>query len=167
MPAGNTYVAIASTTLTGTASSVTFSSIPSTYTDLVLVCNLGSTSALQAIIMRANGDTGSNYSYRTVRGNGSAGSSEQQSNQTQVRIAVAVDTSTGAGDENIITHIMSYSNTTTFKTFIGRANQAGTATETNVSMWRSTSAINQLDIGLTGSTFVSGSTFNLYGIKAA
>lgn len=167
MPAGNTYIAIASTTLTTTASSVTFSSIPSTYTDLVLVCNLGSTTALQAIIMRANGDTGSNYQYMMMRGNGSTTSVERQSSQTQVRIAVAVDTSTGAGDENIITHIMKYANTSTFKPFIGRANQAGTATELNTSVWRSTSAINQLDIGLTGSTFVSGSTFNLYGIASA
>ena len=163
----NTYTPIARQVLSSTAASVTFSSIPSTYTDLVLVCNLGSTTALQAIIMRANGDTGSNYSYRMMRGNGSAASAEQQATQTQVRIAVAVDTSSNPADENIITNIMNYSNTTTFKTFLGRASQAGTATETSVSMWRSTAAINQLDIGLTGSTFVAGSTFTLYGIKAA
>ena len=162
-----TYTRIAAQCLTAAAASVTFSSIPATYTDLVLVCNLGSTSALQAIIMRANNDTGSNYSYRMMRGNGSTASAEQQASQTQVRIAVAVDTSDKPGDENIITNIMNYSNTTTFKTFLGRAGQAGTATEANVSMWRSTAAINRLDIGLTGSTFVPGSTFTLYGILKA
>ena len=168
MPAGNTYQSIATNTLSSAAASVTFSSIPQNYTDLVLVCNVGSTSALQAIIMRANGDTSSNYSYLTIRGNGSTVITEKQSSQTQTRISVAVDTSTSPGDQNIITNIMNYSNTTTFKTFIGRANNAGTnGTEANVSMWRSTSAINQLDVGLTGSTFVAGSTFNLYGIASA
>ena len=163
-----TYEAIATQTLGSTAASVTFSSIPSTYTDLVLVCNLGSTVAGQAIIMRANGDSGSNYSFRTIRGNGSTVIGEQQSNQTQVRISVAVDTSTAAGNQNIITNIMNYSNTSTFKTFFGRANNADVnGTEVNVSMWRSTTAINQLLVGLTGSTFVAGSTFTLYGIKAA
>jgi hypothetical protein len=168
MAAGNTYEAIRTETIASAQASVTFSSIPSNYTDLVLVCNLGSTSALQAIIMRANGDTGSNYSYMVVRGNGSTVIREQQSNQTQVRISVAVDTTTGAGDENIITNIMNYSNTNTFKTFLGRANNASTnGSEANVSMWRSTAAIYQLDIGLTGSTFVAGSTFSLYGIARA
>jgi hypothetical protein len=103
-----------------------------------------------------------------VRGNGTAIANEQQSNQTQIRISVAIDTSTAAGDQNIITHIMNYANTNMFKTVLGRANNAGTnGTEMSTSLWRSTSAINRLDIGLTGSTFVAGSTFALYGILAA
>lgn len=168
MPAGNTYVAIATQTLSSTAASITFSSIPSTYTDLVLICNVGTTVGFQAIIMRANGDTGSNYSYRTMRGNGSTVITEQQTSQTQVRISVAVDTSTSAADQVMTTNIMNYSNATTFKTFTGRSNNAiGNGTEANISMWRSTAAINQLDIGTTGSTFVVGSTFSLYGIASA
>lgn len=163
-----TYESIASQTLTTTASSVTFSSIPASYTDLLLVCNVGSTSASQAIIMRANNDTASNYSYRTIRGNGTAVANEQQSNQTQIRISVAVDTSTAPGNHNTITHIMNYASTAMFKTILSRANNADiNGTEMSASLWRSTSAINQLDIGLTGSTFVAGSTFALYGILAA
>ena len=63
---------------------------------------------------------------------------------------------------------MNYSNTTTYKTVLTRANIASADVEAVVGLWRSTSAVNQLDVKQGGAvTFSVGSTFTLYGIKAA
>jgi hypothetical protein len=66
---------------------------------------------------------------------------------------------------------MNYSNATTYKTWLSRNNRASASnapgTEALVGLWRSTSAITELVIGLTGGNFDTGSTFTLYGIKAA
>ena len=58
----NTYEPIATNTLGSAASSVTFSSIPSTYTDLIVVMNYANSTGLADVFFRFNGDTGSNYS---------------------------------------------------------------------------------------------------------
>jgi hypothetical protein len=63
MAAGNTYEAIATQTLGSAAASVTFSSIPGTYTDLVIVCTpLRVTAGAEELVFQFNSDTGSNYS---------------------------------------------------------------------------------------------------------
>ncbi|NBQ97859.1 MAG: hypothetical protein EBU12_06490, partial [Microbacteriaceae bacterium] len=62
MAAGNTYSQIASTTLGSAASSVTFSSIAATYTDLVIVVQAAVTAGSIALRMQFNSDTGTNYS---------------------------------------------------------------------------------------------------------
>jgi len=73
---------------------------------------------------------------------------------------------------NTVTHFLNYSNSTTFKTIISRGNY-GTrettttdAVEMSVRLWRNTSAVTQISIG-TSPPFSIGSTFTLYGIKAA
>jgi hypothetical protein len=80
MPAGNTYEAIATQTLGSAAASVTFSSIPGTYTDLVLVVAGTLTTGTENIVMQFNGDTGSNYSVTSLLGDGSTASSFRSSN---------------------------------------------------------------------------------------
>jgi hypothetical protein len=170
MPAGKTYTPIARTTLTSAASSVTFSNISSSYTDLILISSLGGSSTGQAIICRLNGDTGSNYSYTALKGNGTSASSERASSQGQSRISVGIGTSTSASDLIISTHFLNYSNTTTNKTFISRANKAPSGdagAEASVALWRSTAAITSILVAPTSGDFVSGSTFTLYGILAA
>jgi len=66
---------------------------------------------------------------------------------------------------------MNYSNTTTYKTLLTRANQASNGVDACVGLWRSTAAINAVSIATTaygGSSSVqTGSIFTLYGIKAA
>lgn len=66
-------------------------------------------------------------------------------------------------------NFQNYSNTTTFKTMIGRNGAAAFDVEASVQLWRSTSAINTLQLfaGQGGINFTSGSTFTLYGITAA
>ena len=73
MAAGTTYTSIATYTVTGsTLASYTFTSIPQTYTDLVLVMQGGDTPVANNQYFRVNGDSGSNYTYVTVQGNGGA-----------------------------------------------------------------------------------------------
>jgi hypothetical protein len=66
---------------------------------------------------------------------------------------------------------MNYSNSTTYKTVLGRSNRASSDTAADVGLWRSTSAITRIDLAMGGSfptnNFASGSTFTLYGIAAA
>jgi len=68
----STYTPIATQILSSTTASVTFGSIPTFYTDLVLVINGGHNSGLgYGINIQFNNDTGSNYSSTVIRGNGS------------------------------------------------------------------------------------------------
>ena len=167
MAAGNTYSQIASTTLGSAASSVTFSSIPSTYTDLVLIINGGGSANIN-VSMQFNGDTASNYSITAVAGDGSAASSLRRTSQTSMRLDENSYTGTTLAASNLIVSIMNYANTTTYKTVLSRSNNAGVGTSAIVGLWRATpAAINQVVINAIGGNWSTGSTFNLYGISAA
>ena len=73
----STYTAIATQTASGSTTALTFSSIPQTYTDLVIVCLLTAGNTGDAYL-RYNSDTGTNYSDTALRGNGSAASSRSE-----------------------------------------------------------------------------------------
>ena len=159
----STYTPIATTTASGSASTITFSSIPSTYTDLVIVLNGNATTgSTGSIALQFNSDTGSNYSYTRLLGDGSAASSARGSNTTATYIG-----DTGTDRAVFIVSLNNYSNSTTYKTALSRTNTANTATMATVGLWRNTAAINRVDLSTTTSTFAAGSTFTLYGIKAA
>jgi hypothetical protein len=168
MAAGNTYEAIATQTLGSAAASVTFSSIPSTYTDLVLVTNEKQTGG-RASAIQFNGDTASNYSMTEMYGDGATAGSIRLSNYARIYYAYDVFADTSNFGLTTITHLMNYSNTTTNKTILTRASNAnGGGTSAMVGLWRSTSAITSIYLYLDNlSNFAAGSTFSLYGIKAA
>jgi hypothetical protein len=156
------YTPITSQTLSSAAASVTFSSIAQGYTDLVLVFNGAITTGLDAIGIRANNDTGNNYSRTVLSGDGSSASSFNEANVSSMQIGLM-----GTENSNTIFQIQNYSNATTYKTFLSRANSPSNRVRACVGLWRSTVAINRLDFIAPTSTFISGSTFTLYGIKAA
>jgi hypothetical protein len=111
-----------------------------------------------------NGDTGSNYSITFLQGDGSSAISGRASNQTTMDTAYMPNYS----DLGVLTYnINNYSNTTTYKTLLSRSNQAGSGVFAYVGLWRSTAAINSITIYGGTNNIVSGSTFTLYGIKAA
>lgn len=159
-----TYEPLASTTLGSAAASVTFSSISGSYTDLVVIINSKITVGDQGIRFRFNSDSGSNYSFTYLGGNGTTASSGRQSNKTGVDLGNADATNFNP----TIVHIQNYANTTTYKTAIGRTNVPALYLYAYVGLWRSTSAITSIVIdGNSGINFASGSTFTLYGILAA
>lgn len=164
MAAGSTYTPIATTTVSGT--SYTFSSIPSTYTDLILVNFIGNATGAGAggIQIRYNGDTGSNYSWTYLVGTGSSAVSGRSSG-TYFDIGMTNNTTDFS---QVICQIQNYSNTTTYKTTMSRSASAATEVSANVSLWRSTSAINSITVTKAdGANFKSGTTLTLYGITAA
>jgi hypothetical protein len=163
MAAGNTYTKIASSTLSSTATTVTFSSIAATYTDLVLICNPIPISSGYDMYITFNNDATTNYSRTYMLGDGSTASSGRNTLQNAFVPGGIYDNGT------FIVHIPNYSNATTFKTALARVSIASTYAVATVGLWRKTpEAINRIDISSAlGSNLASGSTFNLYGIAAA
>jgi hypothetical protein len=157
-----TYEKIATTTLGSAAATVTFSSIPATYTDLVLIISGAKTNTGNSdVYWQANSDTSSLYSQTSLYGNGSAAGSDRGSG------TYARNGRIGSDRSNSILNFQNYANTNVFKTCISRGNTAGYLVITNVGLYRSTNAISSLTLGLAdGDTYVSGTVFTIYGIKA-
>jgi len=156
-----TYTPIATQTLGSSASSVTFTSIPATYTDLIIVL-AGTSSANISYKLQFNGDTGSNYSNTFLYGDGSSAISGRSSSQTSIGGMGRTGTSQGNG----VIQVMNYSNTTTNKTTIGRGSLASQLVISTVGLWRSTSAITSINLAPESGTIDAGSTFSLYGIAS-
>jgi hypothetical protein len=159
-----TYEPIATTTLGSAASSITFSSIAGTYTDLRLVFAGFNGSDLK---LRFNSDTGANYSQTVLNGDGSSASSYRNSS-----IFLNASGTTGTSSQPVLytADVFSYAGST-FKTVLSDEqfdkNGSGAVTK-NVGLWRSTSAITSIDIvASTASTIYVGTTATLYGIKNA
>lgn len=166
MPAGATYSPIATTTISSSVSTYTFSAIPTTYTDLILIANYGNAAGGNYAVRVGNGsvDTGSNYSRIVVYGTGSGTGSFLESSQTYLNLG----NSNTALTSNSVTQFNNYSNTTTYKSWIDRSNATTATTVLSNCLWNSTSAINTIEVfSPTSSNFLNGSTFTLYGIKAA
>ena len=160
-----TYTPIASATVGTATTTVTFSSIPSTYTDLVLIVSADVTSAGQNLYLTFNSDTSTTYSRTFLYGNGSSAISAR--NTLQPAIPLSEFAGAGSGSYSIA-NIMNYANATTYKTVLHRGGYAGNITAVTAGLWPSTAAITSLSCVPTGgTTWVAGSTFNLYGILGA
>jgi hypothetical protein len=160
----STYTPIASVTLSSAQSSVTFSGIPQTYTDLVLVASAKGSVNDRSFLVRFNSDTGSNYSGTYVFGSGSSASSGRYTSESSIRLGAVIS------NTNFDTYVVSmnnYSNSTTFKSVLSRENVSTIGVVAMVGLWRNTSAITTLDFLLNEGTFASGTTFNLYGVANA
>ena len=116
MAAGSTYTPIATTTLGSAATSYTFTSIPSTYTDLVLVGNLSSSSNTN-ISIRINSDSGTNYSNTYLTGVNGTGASSARGVNSTAGAATWTGASMNSSVSTLLVNFMNYSNTTTYKTF--------------------------------------------------
>lgn len=156
-----TYEPIQTYTVTGSAvSNITFSSIPSTYTDLVLVCNVQATAGGSGLVA-PNG--ASSFSYTRMVGNGTSATSSRGTAFPGLFIGGVSSGVIGT----YIMQLMNYSNTTTYKTAIARSNASDTDTQAIVSLWQNTNAISSLVFSINGTTIAVGGTATLYGIKAA
>ena len=166
MPA--TYEPIATTTLGTAASSITFSSIPATYTDLRIVLT-GSPTSGSFMWMRYNSDSATNYSVTILSGDGSAAASARISSAAQLTCKAYSSDSTSQPTLYEI-DIFSYAGST-FKTHLcstsGDYNGSGNV-QRIVGLYRSTTAITSVNLLRSASdTFAAGTTATLYGIKNA
>ena len=161
-----TYEPIATTTVTnGTTSTVTFSSIPSTFTDLVVTFNGGGETGGGNIQFKLNNDSNTNYSFTILRANGTTASSDRESNIQYFRWGAYATPTTNYSTLDLA-YLMNYANTSFYKTVLFRSNNADGGVDANVGLWRDTSAVNRIDLTF-AAYWKNGSVFSLYGIKAA
>jgi len=169
----NTYTLISSNTLSSSAASVTFSAIPSTYTDLVLWAShrvdVGVRVNDQLTLRFESSGANTNHSHTQLSGNGaSAASSRVSSNY-----AITIDEGTvgpGATSNTFATsqfYIPSYTSSANKPVSIDNATETNATTAWRIGsagLWRNASAISTIIIANNGN-FVAGSSFYLYGIN--
>lgn len=160
-----TYIPLATTTLGSDTASITFSNISASYTDLIAVCETKGNDA--NLVLRFNGDTGSNYSTTAVYAtNTNTVGSFRRSSQTSLRNAGSAYMINTTNRLIVIYHIMNYANTTTNKTVLFRGGLVAAGVDLQAGLWRSTSAITSIEFIGEGSNLYAGSIVTLYGIKA-
>lgn len=153
------------------ATTVEFTSIPSTFTDLAVVYSLTHSTGTVDLAARFNSDAGNNYSYTVLSGTGSSATSARQSSQAWSLVDYYAIPGTSERAISVI-NIMSYANTNVFKTFLAAPARAGAGVDRMACLWRSTNAITSVTLagasggGGFGVGTITG-TVSLYGIKAA
>lgn len=167
------FYQIATTTVgSGGASTIEFTSIPSTYTHLqirgIARGTRVDTSANNQI--RFNSDTGANYASHYLTGNGSSGSSGNETSSTYIYTGGLVSSlSTANSFETSVIDILDYANTNKFKTVKilsgWDANGSGLAALWS-GHWRNTNAITSITLFPNANGFAQYSSFQLYGVKA-
>lgn len=156
-----TYEQIATTTTSGSQTSVTFSSIPSTYTDLIVIIS-ASVSSDNPVAIKLNNDTGSNYSATQVYASSGGASSYRETNQSTVNVMYLQ-----SNPSTNILQINSYANSSTYKTIIARGG-SNDLVRAGSFLWRSTSAISTIQFSVGGGAyFANGSVLTIFGLAAA
>jgi hypothetical protein len=151
------WVPLATTTLSSSATSVTFGSIPQGYRDLAIVIN-GVNSASQDLKFIFNGDTGANYSRVFMYGQSSGYGSASENGQN-----AGLWASVQAVGNTVIANIMDYSSTNVHKSAIVRSDNAGDRVRAYFGRWASTSAITSIQLDPNSSSWQSGTVLSLYG----
>ena len=164
----NTYTKIASATVgAGGASNFTFSSIPSTYTDLVFKLSARTaTGGVDNFLISFNGSS-ANFSYRELTGSG-----------TGVASSSNVGGGVGLVNGSTMTASIFSNNDIYIPNYAGSTNKpfaADAVTENNLTvsylqlwanLWSNTAAITQISLTCAGgANFAQYSTATLYGIK--
>jgi hypothetical protein len=167
-----TYQLISSVTVgAGGASSIDFTSIPATYTDLkvVLSARTNRTAVNNNCFIAFNSSGGTAYSDRYLQGDGSAASSSVDSSAANAYIGgVPGASSTSSTFGNLEIYIPNYAGSTNKSLSVDEVaeNNATTAISTLIAgLWSNTAAITSLSITAATFSFVQYSTACLYGIK--
>lgn len=148
--------ALATVTLQASSTAVTFSSIPSTYRDLIVTIS-GSATGGTSPSLSFNGDTNSNYSI--VRIYNSYGSALSQSFSANYISMGYMDAST----TTIVGQIIDYASTDKHKTVLGRGSNT-TTIRAEAGRWANTDAIHTVSVRMDGAqSYLSGTTISLYG----
>jgi hypothetical protein len=168
-----TYEPIATTTLSSNSSTVTFSSIPQTYTDLQLICNFKSDTTASHRL-QFNSDATGNYANVILASNGSNGNAYSvASDSTGVRWASQITGVDASIPSMAIIDIFNYTNVSREKGILVQGagsyyTSGGGYADISTALWNSASAITTLAFKFAVSALYStGSTFTLFGIKAA
>ena len=172
---GGSFESIATASGTGSAGTIVFNSIPSTYKSLqlrILARDTTTSSATNNLKIQFNGDTGANYiGYHTLSGNGSAASANGYGATNYayfLSVIAGSDASNTTTYGTAIVDIIDYTNTSKYKTlrnFGGFDRNGSGYSVLGSAAWMSTSAINSITLTPDSTAYATGSTFALYGIK--
>jgi len=170
-----TYSLIEANTLSSSAASVAFSSIPATYTDLVLriSARCADTGVYGGLKFTFNSDTASNYSFTVMYGNGSslAGDADTAIANARAKFTITASNATADTFGNLEIYIPSYLASVRKPLSALGAGETNAATAymgQNANLWKNTAAITSIQISEIFSTnLLTGSSFYLYGISNA
>lgn len=162
-----TYTPIASLTLASAVSEIFFTSLSSSFRDLVLVANWQNSGNSSAGRLQLNGDTTGTYNGAWIAGNGGSTSSGNEQGQTSARIAGAIAGPVNNFSNSAILHFFDYSATDRHKNVLSEFNSANAETQLTITRWASNSAITSIRFfDILGQTFQAGAKFDLYGVVA-
>jgi hypothetical protein len=166
MPA--TYEPIATTTLASATNTISFGSISGSYTDLVLTLSGTVSSAGNDVLLRFNSDSGTNYSFSRLNGDGSTAGGARATSATAIRPSDIY----GPQLSNpffMTMNLFSYAGSTNKTVLINwnMDNNGSGAVGRMVGLWRSTAAITTIGISYSSGNFSIGTTATLYGILKA
>lgn len=151
---------LANITLSGSAQTVTFSSITAGYRDLYIVLQ-GSTTTAQNVFVKFNSDaTTTNYSAVTMSGDGSSTTSKTV-NSNYLNYWTNWDTA----QNNLLLHVLDFSATDKHKSYLSRNNSTGVGVEALAGRWANTAAITSVAISAF-TNFATGTSFSLFGVSA-
>ena len=172
-----TYVALAKTVLTGTSSLITFSSIPSTYTDLVLVCSMryndgGGGRSPFTLLLNSQTTSSTDSSMTNLRGYTSAAGSGRNSNTYFSNVYDVVGSADTANTfSSVEIYIPNYAGSANKVLSVSGVSENNSSTDAltgvEAGLWSNTSVITTIKLQPTAgiTNFASGSRFDLYGIK--
>jgi len=165
------YEAIAATTLSSTTSSITFSTIPTTYEHLQIrfyALNSGATTGVY-VRLRINGDTATNYVQQFTYGNGGTAFSNASTGLSFFEVGFIPGTTAANMAGVSVIDFVDYLNTNKYKVsrsiFGQDRNGAGACFFAN-GLWLSTAAINQIQLYPETNSFAAGTVAALYGLKS-
>ena len=181
----NSYESIATVTISSDTNTISFSSIPSTYKHLqlrgIVRCNYNSSSTgASAYKIQFNGDTGANYSFHALQGNGTSASANATSSINQILGIAPWGNAGGFGAGVLLTpiiiDILDYQNTSKAKSvkIMDAFNTNTTSTNQLIALrsgaWYNTAAISSILLDATAGSwsdgpFAANTSFALYGIK--
>ena len=164
----NTYQLIEAKTLGSAVSSVTFSSIPSTYTDLELVFSARSSYSdiITGYSIKFNSDaTTSNYTYKRIYGGGSGTPSSDSSVNSLFANADSSTANTFGNGKIYISNYTSSNAKSSSLDYVTENNATSAYAGLAALTWSGTATINSITITPTDGNLMINSTFYLYGIK--
>jgi hypothetical protein len=171
--ATSSYESIQTVTATGGETSLSFNSIPGTYSSLQIrgiTRRADASTVIATDTLRFNSDTGANYSTHRLSGDGSTATAGGNGGATEIVFSRGTGATATAGMFGaVVADIIDYASTTknkTVRSFTGfDINASGGNVYLLSGAWFNTSAITTITIFANGNTIAAGTTYSLYGIK--
>jgi hypothetical protein len=173
-PAGS-YDLLQTEILTGAQASVTFSSLGDYAADYqhlqlrILAQEVNSLSTLTALFVRFNGDSGNNYAWHRLNGDGSSVTSSAATSSTQIQISDVVPRSNTAGVWGaIVADILDPfepTKNTTFRSLSGGLTSGESDVNLNSGLWNNTAAVSSIYLSGPAANLSTGCRFSLYGLR--